>query len=122
MKKEKYYVVSSDLLTTEEMNETDNTITLSMYCEIGGKNINPDTPPVFYMIIKYENGQWSLSIDNGDFFDGEEELYTPCIMEFFEEVKPTIDGLTPKLPILYQLDIDELFDITDSSVKPFWKK
>lgn len=116
---EKYYVIGSDMLVVDETPDIDkNKVQLSMYCEIGSEYINPDAPPVFYMVVNFDNGNISISIDKDDFIDNESNLFKNCIDEFCEKIRPSIESI--KLPPLSTLDIDDFIDITTSEVKPFW--
>ena len=104
-----HYVIPFDLLDINKLNLDTNFVELSMYCEIGGKGIDPDSPPTFNLIIKRQDNDFDLTINNDDFSPNEKKEYEKCIEEFTNKMMNEIN-LPPTLELvgLDNFDINPL--------------
>ena len=118
--KTKYYVIPYDLLDIVEIKIENDLVKLSMYCEIGGSKINPDTPPIFYFNIRILSGLHTFTIDNGDLTPLEVDKYNECISVFLQKMSDNIKTGRIPIPSVKQLIGMEQYDITQHNDWKGW--
>jgi hypothetical protein len=78
----KYYVVPFDILEVKNIDKENDSVDLSMYCEIGHDDFEPGSLPTFDLLINRTKGKITLTTDTSDWSPEEKEQFNQEINDF----------------------------------------
>jgi len=79
---EKYFVLPSDVLDVKHIDKENDSVDLSMYCELGHNDVEPGHLPTFSLLINRTKGKITLSTDTSDWLPEETKQFNHDVNDF----------------------------------------